>query len=448
MPSNKPPERNPIHDIVSDEFFDDVLAPLSDDDTHRVLDIPLGFIRPDPMQARRILPAEFHELYHFDHWPPPEIYKEMMYRVRKAFHVNSLSELAQDIASERIPALQSKHSLQRNPDDSSPGSIRSQKRALIVAHVLHNLYKFARAINQEGQIYPITVIDRWPEQKQRYIIDTGERRFWANWMLNCNRFSADFNEPSHTGTIPCLVIEDTPDNVFRQAQENMARESLSAVAIARQAAMLLWVAKGNSKPDVFDLAFYEQFIKADLTLRDVKEEVLKSMGDMNRSSFSRHLNLLYLAPEAAELAHDFNVSERQLRPLARLCRDTKFEISKQITPADQYELIVQIIEHGLSGAEVAAICDEIAADGNDAQSKEEDLGENDDPESIKITPWIDRTWRNITKQENLDIDEHAPAILKYVNGNVRMGRAWGESLIDFGQKIVKWMEEQQTDESI
>ena len=49
--------------------------------------------------------------------------------------------------------------------------------------------------------------------------------------------------------IPCIVIPHESASAFRQAKENTARSGLSAIAMARQAALLLLYVHGYEMPD-------------------------------------------------------------------------------------------------------------------------------------------------------------------------------------------------------
>src|SRR5690606_14133638 len=94
---------------------------------------------------------------------------------------------------------------------------------------------------------------------------TGERRYWATWLLR------DFI-PGYTGDgmIPCILIPAESYSPFRQAKENTARTGLSAIAMARQAALLLLTVHGYELPaSSVTNDFYRQAL--DLDLRNKRE---------------------------------------------------------------------------------------------------------------------------------------------------------------------------------
>ena len=77
-----------------------------------------------------------------------------------------------------------------------------------------------------------------------YRIETGERRYWATWIIR------DFL-PGYEGdgTVPCIIIPSGKASAFRQAKENTARTGLSAIAMARQAALLLLAVHSVERPE-------------------------------------------------------------------------------------------------------------------------------------------------------------------------------------------------------
>lgn len=65
--------------------------------------------------------------------------------------------------------------------------------------------------------------------------------------------------------IPCIVIPANRSSVFRQAKENTARSGLTAVALARQAALLLLTVHGDEIPAyAVENDFYRQALELDL----------------------------------------------------------------------------------------------------------------------------------------------------------------------------------------
>src|SRR5690606_35889176 len=130
---------------------------------------------------------------------------------------------------------------------------------------------------------------------QQFRIETGERRYWATWLLRdfIPNYSGD-------GMIPCIVIPAERSSVFRQARENTARSGLSAVALARQAALLLLTVHGYEIPNgAVNNDFYRQALDLDLRgKREYTEAILSAMGGIKRAQFSHLKVLLQLTDEA------------------------------------------------------------------------------------------------------------------------------------------------------
>lgn len=212
-----------------------------------------------------------------------------------------------------------------------------------------------------------------------YRIETGERRYWATWLLR------DFI-PNYTGngTIPCIVIPAQRSSVFRQAKENTARSGLTAIAMARQAALLLLTVHGYEIPAyAVNNDFYRQALELDLRgQREHTDAILSAMGGIERSQFSRLKSLLHLSDDALELADRYALEERKLRPVLSL------------EPVDQVEMIRQIIDLNLSSKQIEDLC--INGDTNDANSDTLNLLP---PSAIKIA----RLTQVVTKTSAEDI---------------------------------------------
>jgi ParB-like chromosome segregation protein Spo0J len=176
---------------------------------------------------------------------------------------------------------------------------------------------------------------------RQYRIETGERRYWATWLLR------DFVPGYESdGMIPCIVIPAQFASPFRQAKENTARSGLSAIALARQAALLLLAVHGYEIPDgPVTMDFYRQALDLDLrSKREHTADILATMGGMSRQQFSRYKLLLRLSDEAIELADRHNLDEGVLRYPVNL-------------PEEHHaEIVQQIVAQGLTVREVQSLC--------------------------------------------------------------------------------------------
>ncbi len=94
-----------------------------------------------------------------------------------------------------------------------------QGRALSAAAIderletlLRDLVNLAITIRDDGQVNPLTVVDASQGVTRLYRIETGERRYWATWLLR------DFIPGySGDGMIPCIIIPANPSPSLRRS---------------------------------------------------------------------------------------------------------------------------------------------------------------------------------------------------------------------------------------
>jgi len=216
-----PKQSNRINDLLA-SVTEDLLGDGSQqfqDNSIRVERILLQMVRPDPIQPRRVLPERVHQAFHNNRLTPTQALRELV-------------QTAQVAARQRGQPFQGVLDLlniSENEDEQDQEQKYSPEEQL-----LRDLINLALTIRDDGQVNPLTVVDVSQGVTRLYRIETGERRYWASWLLR------DFI-PGYTGDgmIPCIVISTERSSVFRQAKENTARAGLSAIAMARQAALLL-----------------------------------------------------------------------------------------------------------------------------------------------------------------------------------------------------------------
>jgi hypothetical protein len=160
--------------------------------------------------------------------------------------------------------------------------------------------------------------------------------------------------------IPCIIIPTERSSVFRQAKENTARSGLSAIAMARQAALLLLTVHGHEIPShAVSNDFYRQALELDLRgKREYTEAILTAMGGIKKAHFSEIKSLLKLSDEALELADRHALEEKKLRYVVTLPQEFHTEI------------IRQIIDFNLTSKQVKDLC---AGDGLDSERQEDEL---------------------------------------------------------------------------
>lgn len=320
---------NLLASVTSDMLgngFSEALA----DNSIQVERFLLDMIRPDPVQPRRVLPEQIHHKFHDSRLTPTQALRELVQLAQVSARQNgrpfsNVLELLPDADSEN------EDSGKQSPEEET----------------LRDLVNLAVTIRDDGQVNPLTVVDMTEGVTRLYRIETGERRYWATWILR------DFIPGyEHDGMIDCIIVPSEKSSIFRQAKENTARKGLSAIAMARQAALLLLTVHGYEIPlHAVDNDFYRQALELDLRgKREYTEAILNAMGGIDKARFSRYKALLNLSDEALELADKYNLDERKLRYVLALDRP------------EHVELVQQIISLNLSGKQVKQIIESGTAD--------------------------------------------------------------------------------------
>jgi hypothetical protein len=325
-PNNNTSRMDDLLASVTGDLLGD-LPQTFNDNTLRVERILLEMVRPDPVQPRRVLPESIHVRFHTNHVTPTQALRELVQIVQIAARqrgrpFNSVLELLPNADDER---------------DEEPAVNLSPEETL-----LRDLVNLAITIRDDGQVNPLTVVDVSQGVTRLFRIETGERRYWATWLLR------DFI-PNYTGDgmIPCIIIPANRSSVFRQAKENTARSGLTAVALARQAALLLLTVHGYEIPAyAVGNDFYRQALDLDLRAkREYTDMILSEMGGIKRAQFSLIKNLLRLSDEALELADRHAIEEFKLRCIVA-------------TPTEYHaEVVRQIIDFNLSAKQVKELCE-------------------------------------------------------------------------------------------
>jgi hypothetical protein len=297
------------------------------DNSLRVERILLEMVRPDPVQPRRVLPEQIHIAFHNQRLTPTQALKELIHSVQVA-------------ARQRGQPFQNVLELLPNADDEREEE--SETKLSPEEQLLRDLVNLAVTIRDDGQVNPLTVVDVSQGVTRLFRIETGERRYWATWLLR------DFM-PHYTGDgmIPCLIIPAERASVFRQAKENTARSGLSAIAMARQAALLLLAVHGYEMPDTAVTSdFYRQALELDLRgKREYTEMILAAMGSVDKTRLAQYKALLHLSDEAIELADRHGLDERKLRHVISLSQEYHAEVVRQI------------IDLNLSAKQVKELCE-------------------------------------------------------------------------------------------
>jgi hypothetical protein len=221
-----------------------------------------------------VLPEPIHAAFHNNRVTPTQALRELV-------------QIVQIAARQRGRPFNSVLELLPNGDDEGEDEV--EVRLSPEENLLRDLVNLAITIRDDGQVNPLTVVDVSQGVTRLFRIETGERRYWATWLLR------EFI-PNYTGdgTIPCIIIPERQSSVFRQAKENTARSGLTAVALARQAALLLLTVHSCEIPAyAVSNDFYRQALDLDLRLkREHTDAILSAMGGIKRGQFSHIKTLL------------------------------------------------------------------------------------------------------------------------------------------------------------
>jgi len=355
------------------------------DDSIRVERILLDMVRPDPIQPRRVLPEKVHIAFHESRLTPSQALREMV-------------QVAQVAARQRGRPFSNLLELLPDPEREDECDIKLTPEE----ELLRELVNLAVTIRDDGQVNPITVIDITEGVTRLYRIETGERRYWSAWLLR------DFL-PSYDGDgmIDCIVVPADRSSIFRQAKENTARKGLSAIAMARQAALLLLTVNEYEIPAyAVNNDFYRQAL--DLRIpRGAGEAIYSAMGGIGKMRFGQYKALLALSDEAIDIADRHNIDEGILRNVLTL---------QQV---DQAEMLQHVIHHNLTVKQVKQICDQ-----GFAEDKDESV-----PPS-KSMKFVRTVFREIDKQTPIDFAQAAYA----ERGDLHMALAYLKRLEHFARE--------------
>lgn len=180
-----------------------------------------------------------------------------------------------------------------DPDEAAYG---------VYGRSLIELVNLARSIRKDGLINPITVYS----SNEQYIVETGERRWWAYQMLR-------WLDGERWDKIAVRLVE-RPD-AWRQAAENGARAQLTAIARARQYALLVMALHSDARFEAYDPEHDRAFYAQVATLRVPRgraQDIMAAMGITSRSSLVQYRELLLIDDATWTRADDEGWSMREL----------------------------------------------------------------------------------------------------------------------------------------
>ena len=178
----------------------------------------------------------------------------------------------------------------------------------VEAQRLQALLHMGESFSEHGQIKPVT--GRWDAETRKFILETGERRFWAAVLR------AVAQELPEEPRLEALVVEQ-PSRA-RQVLENITAEPPSAVMRAREIAALILERLGVfPEPGEDDFAYYRRVLQYRRLPSDVLREVERLLG-ISRRYIRYHLQLLQLPDDLLLLADRYRLTEGALREVLRL----------------------------------------------------------------------------------------------------------------------------------
>ncbi|MCI0714380.1 MAG: ParB/RepB/Spo0J family partition protein [Chloroflexi bacterium] len=328
---------SPLDSIGLDmDFLTADPAERLDDDSLKIHYLSAQLIRPDAAQPRRVLPERIYWEFHGERLTPAQALREFIQDV-------------QIIARQKGRPFNTILDLLPNPDSEEEETVNFTPEETL----LRDLINLAVTIRDDGQVNPLTVVDCSQGVTQLFRIETGERRYWATWLL------MDFL-PGYQGdgTIPCIIVPAKRASVFRQAKENTSRTGLNAIAMARQAALLILAVHGIHPPEngPINNDFYRQALEHDLRgKREFTADILAAMGGIHKVRLRQYKALLGLSDEATEMADRHAIDEGKLRPLLSV-------------PSEHHaEIVRQIVDFKLTTNQVREMCSQPSDNNDDVQ---------------------------------------------------------------------------------
>jgi len=253
-----------------------------------------------------------------------------------------------------------------------------------------DILELSRSISKHGVLQPITV--RYDEEKDCFVIITGERRYWA---------SLKAGEKS----IPCIIKEHLGrDEIsFQQMVENLQRENLNPVEEAEGIKRLGEEFQITSKEISEQLGKSESYISRTIRLNDLSPEIKKEIATsqfLRKNISKEHLIQVVRQndPEKQirlwQVIKDGQVNIREVRELAKRQKAEK----KQVKAGEQKaEPILKKIE-AVEAKQELTIHEEIKM----FEQKVKDMSFNEIPtsEALEVADIINKLTRTLISVAN------------------------------------------------
>lgn len=263
-------------------------------------------IRPDFQQPRRVVPSEIVRMC----WEEPSYFdvKDIDIYLKK-WEKQAQREIAREFCGgDDKEGLYKAAGILHIPDRMTEDEIEDDPLAadipddMVVTKALLKIIRLAKDIFDNGLTNPITVV----RDGRQFLVQTGERRWWAYQLLNANAKYWDLVDTRTWNQIPAREVEP---NLWSQASENTQRDDLSGIALARQFALLLmdlytereneaWGTIQEFMVDGCDRAFYAQVEDGNMwpIPYGTSQKVADAMG-VSPSNMRRYRSFLKLPNE-------------------------------------------------------------------------------------------------------------------------------------------------------
>lgn len=267
---------------ISDMLFDEVDpygAVIGQPVSKPIERFPLSAIRPDLDQPRHLLPPD----------------------------------LARAVSQgEMVPAVAMREWIKRDTASARP----------TLTQDLRELRRLATAIEQHGLINPITIR---PSDfgEDRYIIVTGERRYWAHVLLELEqRQIKEGDMVLPPDQIKAVLVAPGVSIRAHQIVENLMREDINVVEKAHG----LWALRRELSDDAHGRHHDDTHISNDAHGRHSESETSPSARlvpwkqvetalDISRQYRARIVAVLEMSEESQALVDQYDLSERTIRPI-------------------------------------------------------------------------------------------------------------------------------------
>ena len=244
----------------------DMNVPRMVNNRQSVYKVPLSMIRPDRFQARFILPLS----------------------LRHAFY-----------------------SGEQGWDEVTRQWIAMAESDALIKNEISELMFLGESLHDTGQIKPVTGQVVNENNRDVFVMLTGERRFWATAL---KAVSDALGEEPYV-----LAIIDNQPSLEKQIAENMAYKELTAVGKARAAARIVLEANGIIPTQEDDEYAYFRKV-SDLRLNDDTRQKLQDALQLERTYYGRLMRYFDLPEALIEVCDRAEMPERVLREIMQYDR--------------------------------------------------------------------------------------------------------------------------------